>query len=772
MVKTDNYNILKEDDKQISQPKHVNINLMCHQKTMIQKMMEIEEDGLIKIKPYENKKINFKIEEAKIQTNFAVLGDKVGAGKTLTVASLISIKKLIKERDIEYGGSHFASVKFKPSVSKLNCSLIIVPHKLLPQWTETFSKYVENLKVLSISFNKDIDRVVKTVVNIKKNAIGQDIEIRSEEVIPEEINIYDVVLIGETMFKRFSKASQDYQWNRVFIDEADSIKLPRDMICLSNFIWLITGTPTGLFYGDKPFVSKLFIRHGELENINDYFVFKNDEKYIEQSIVLPHPKRLKIKCITPRELGVIIDIIPPSILQMINAGNSEQAISALNCNVDTDENIIQVITKNLTESIKNKTIELEAEQKKNYPIALQIEHEKKISLIQNQIKKLEEKVEDIKKKIYELNDCYCPVCMGEFSNPVITECCKSCFCFDCLAVSLGELKSNKCPNCRQVLTPEKMHLISDKKIEKEENPDKKKYELKDKLDVLVDLIQNKPDGSFMVFANYAETFTKIEMKLIELGIPYHILKGQATTVKKFIEDFREKKVKVLMLNAQFFGAGMNLQMTTDLVIYHRFRAEMEEQIIGRAQRLGRTTPLNVYYLLHDNESNDIADKFKFEDQGTIHYMDWLENSKMENSINIKNKLNKSNNMDASYVPADLADLADLADSDNNKVYTIKMINSDEEELETLPIKKNTLESSKTKYDDDKNIIIEDDIILKDKNTNKNIFITSKNSKFLNKDLDDIDINEKICVEKDKQNIEDGEDSEDEEINLDEFEEIN
>ena len=47
--------------------------------------------------------------------------------------------------------------------------------------------------------------------------------------------------------------------------------------------------------------------------------------------------------------------------------------------------------------------------------------------------------------------------------------------------------------------------------------------------------------------------------------------SEATTLKYLmdpkiefnnIEDFKEKRVRVLMLNAEFFGAGMNLQMTT------------------------------------------------------------------------------------------------------------------------------------------------------------------------------------------------------------------
>ena len=90
-----------------------------------------------------------------------------------------------------------------------------------------------------------------------------------------------------------------------------------------------------------------------------------------------------------------------------------------------------------------------------------------------------------------------------------------------------------------------------------------------------------------------------------------------------------------MLNAEFFGAGMNLQMTTDLVIFHRFKQEMEEQIIGRAQRLGRKTPLNVYYLIHENESSELENKFKFEDINNINYLDWI--SQQEETLNNKNE---------------------------------------------------------------------------------------------------------------------------------------
>lgn len=133
-----------------------------------------------------------------------------------------------------------------------------------------------------------------------------------------------------------------------------------------------------------------------------------------------------------------------------------------------------------------------------------------------------------------------------------------------------------------------------------------------------------------------------------------------------------------MLNAQFFGAGMNLQMATDIIMYHRFTKEMEEQIIGRAQRLGRsiTEPLNVYYLLHENESDNIEDNFKFEDHSNTHYMDWLEQEKQE-----KIKLTESNK---NY---DKDNIIYTIDSENDtEKYDIDKFNLDFDNLDNINLK--------------------------------------------------------------------------------------
>ena len=694
--------LLNENDKQIIQPSSILIPLMSHQKTIINKMLEVENNDEIVIN-YKKNLVNDDMDNsAKLRTNIGILADKVGAGKTLTVISLISIRPLLRNKDIEFGGSRYFTLKINSNTKNLNCNLIIVPHKLVPQWKTSFEK-ATNINLCTITTNKDIDKLIKIEKKTHKNWNNEDIEYINELINLDTISSYNVILIGETMYKRFYKSSISYKWNRIFIDEADTIKLPRDMECKFNFMWIITGTPNGLSYSNKPYVGRIFKE--DTLGLIDYLIIKNSDDFIDNSIILPHPKRLKIRCLTPKELSIIKDLIPASILQMINAGNSDEAIKALNCNIDTNENILQVITKNLCDSISNKQIELEAEQKKYYPLTQIKDKEFKIKIIENNLKKLQEKYDDIKKKIYDLNNDYCPVCMSSFTNPVIVNCCKNCFCFDCLAVSMGELNNNKCPYCTTLISKSDMHIISNNLTNINNNHSNKKinkHELKDKLDVLVDLIEKKPDGSFMIFANYSETFSKIEKKLNQLNISYHILKGQATTVKKYIDDFENKTTRVLMLNAQYFGAGMNLQMTTDLIIYHRFSKEMEEQIIGRAQRLGRKTPLNVYYLIHDNESDNIEDKFKFEDINDIHYLDWIEqqthththaqiiNNNNDNDNNNHNHNHNHNNNDINFNPCEslindstcflqeyhhVNDLYDDKFNSQNNIYNGQMIKS-------------------------------------------------------------------------------------------------
>ena len=75
------------------------------------------------------------------------------------------------------------------------------------------------------------------------------------------------------------------------------------------------------------------------------------------------------------------------------------------------------------------------------------------------------------------------------------------------------------------------------------------------------------------------------------------IKGHLTTIQKNLDYFKSGKIKVLFLNSNTSAAGINLQETTDIILYHKMSFNNENQIIGRANRIGRNINLNVHHLI-------------------------------------------------------------------------------------------------------------------------------------------------------------------------------
>jgi SNF2 family DNA or RNA helicase len=91
--------------------------------------------------------------------------------------------------------------------------------------------------------------------------------------------------------------------------------------------------------------------------------------------------------------------------------------------------------------------------------------------------------------------------------------------------------------------------------------------------------------------------------LDEANIQYATLNGSQLRIAKLLREFKSGKYNVLFLNARNMGAGLNIESASHVVLFHRMSAELENQIIGRANRLGRVNPLEVVYLIHENEIN-------------------------------------------------------------------------------------------------------------------------------------------------------------------------
>mgnify|MGYP000176868149 CR=1 FL=1 len=799
---SDNSNLLTDDNDKIMQPSSIKTQLMNHQRSIIKKMIDVERNGeliLDKVgisnaekmkKDSDNDRRRWwgrdqgffshvnNPDEIKIKTDFAILGDMVGAGKTLDIVTLLTINNKIKENEFRANGNEHYTVtvskKKGTENKKLNTNIIVVPSKILFQWKKAFEDN-SKLKVYSIGTEKEIDNLLikkyedielKIVEIYKEFDVGhnryygyrnnrnnqeekkvyryfdeyerkkggttwskkvngkpqigyyggptrtnvsnytkynkllkavkfketndtdksREIIVSSQKLIDTKLNVnkiknLDVLLIKDTMFKRILVYMEDYAWKRFIVDEADTIQYSPglEQSIKSTFKWFITGTPSGL-QASKPFFKSYFGERFKYE----FLTLKNLNSYVKNSIILPPPKRFIIKCLTPREINIIKNFVSPGIMQMINAGNTDEAIKALNCNVDTEENIFIVLTRQISEKLDNYRIEYESESRKHYQN--KAEKETKLKRINGYIKKTEEKLKDINDKIKGLSDECCPVCLGDYEdgNKTILKCCNAMYCFECITSMLGEKRQATCPQCDQNILQQDMIVINNNADKPKQKKKIKKDEVKEKMEALKDIIMNKKDGSFLIFANFENTFSKIETELKQINVPYYILKGQGSVVQKYITDFKEKRVNVLMLNAKFFGAGMNLQMTTDIIMFHRFTYEMEEQIVGRAQRLGRDIKsiLSVYYLVHDNEKQTFENNFSFKDQfvGINDLVEDIKNKKTDKTLLLENESDEETEEESEEESDEETEEESEEESDEE---TEEELDNEEDELENV-----------------------------------------------------------------------------------------
>ena len=144
-----------------------------------------------------------------------------------------------------------------------------------------------------------------------------------------------------------------------------------------------------------------------------------------------------------------------------------------------------------------------------------------------------------------------------------------------------------------------------------------------------------------MFSCYENTNDNIANILKNEKITFSKLSGSCGSVTNIIHKFNNGDINVLLLNAQYYGSGLNLQMASDIIIYHEMTIELETQIIGRAQRIGRTEPLNVYYLLHDDEKHNVTNPsldISIYDPNDKKLMNFINGTINENKVNIETEV--------------------------------------------------------------------------------------------------------------------------------------
>lgn len=591
-----------------SQPQKIKIPLKEHQLACLYKAQQMERTGSIKCKVQSFGDIGLSepsYEDIDVTTNVGILGDIVGYGKTLTALSIIASSdiKNINHNDrmnVSYSNSRNYSYITYSKKNKniienkniINSTLIVVPRgPVYVQWRKALENYTD-LKFLAI----------ENLTYIKKHLPDNT---KSREDIIEYFNQFDAVLVKNTTldtlvsYYYYQNTSSDHmshiqyikRWKRIMIDEAHDISSTVTLMYY-EYLWLISGTYENIMYSLRLHRSILFhMREALNYDTIGLILVKCTKAFVKNSFKIPSPVEKYYLCKMPTHMNVIKGFICSSILDKINANDISGAIKDLGGKVDTTDNVIDLVSNDIKKEIHNK------EKEKEYISSLDIPQESKVARIKTidaDIKNNKEKLENLTQRILELNTKMCPICMYDIEHPIVLPCTHS-YCASCIVKWIST--NMNCPECRAPIDTENMISVV-KDVECSHKQDKQS--ILGKIDTLMEIIQKNPNGKYLIFSKYDSGFVKLMTRLIQCGISCSELKGNTPHMMNVLEKFKSGALKVILLNTNFAGSGIDISYATDVIIYHSMGLE-KYQAIGRAQRVGRTDTLNIHYLCYEHE---------------------------------------------------------------------------------------------------------------------------------------------------------------------------
>jgi hypothetical protein len=643
------FKTITQDSEKCLQPDKIKIPLKPHQLSIINEMSLLENSSI-------------KTTKHNINSKIGILADNVGSGKTLSTLGVIAHKSLLSRVEkMPESFDNMVSIQFNNSSTlDINTNIIVVPHTILSQW-ETTLKQQTTLKYIVLAKTKQLQKFISNINNIKNEelnitepenpelyGVASNYRIQCRNMkISKIMSQYDVILMSASCYNNLCddifNTLSDIMVSRVIFDEADTIKIPACRTPNTKFTWMITSTynniiyPSGKTYWINNITNEIrnnvyfderathtraryyginhngFIKDSGkvIEQIRDKFpslikhlILRNDDAYIKSSFMLQEPSDNYIICQYPANMNIIKDVIGGEVLRMLNAGNVSGAIEKLSCSkVNNENNLVKLVTEDLERELHNTRIELEMKRQLHYQ-----NEETKKQAINKLVEKeaiITTKITHIKAKLIEKANC--PICYDTIENKTLIKCCNTSYCLECITIWLSMNSHHGCPFCRSKVTMQDVVIINTNCKESAS----KKEEIRDKIYHLKNYLKEatkNPNFKLLIFADYYESFGAISNVLNELKLSSSMIKGSASSVNKTIERYKSTEpgsLDVLMLNSEYCGSGINLENTTDVVIFHYMNEQKDRQIIGRAQRPGRTSKLNIMRLCYENEEQYI-----------------------------------------------------------------------------------------------------------------------------------------------------------------------
>jgi hypothetical protein len=384
------------------------------------------------------------------------------------------------------------------------------------------------------------------------------------------------------------------------LDEAHDI-INKTPLLKYYYLWLISGTYQDLCHKNINTTNSLLylIKEFIVDEYVNLMLVKGTREFVKNSFNIPVAIEKYYLCKLSKHLSAIRNFISSSVLEKINANDIAGAVKELGGKNETENDIIELVSKELKRDISNK------EKERGYINGLDIPNDNKTIRLknnENELVLLNNKLKDLTERISELSTKNCSICMDNYSNPIILNCTHT-YCGTCLIKWMSVNKDSKCPQCREVIDNNKIIAFVDeskKNIIIEDDEEK----ILSKEETFINIIKNKPDGRFLVFSRIDNGFSRIIEKMNENNIQFDLLKGTTPHMMNVLNKFKKGDIKIILLNTQFAGSGIDINFATDVIIFHSMGLD-KQQAVGRAQRVGRTDQLYIHNLCYDHEMKQV-----------------------------------------------------------------------------------------------------------------------------------------------------------------------
>jgi len=117
---------------------------------------------------------------------------------------------------------------------------------------------------------------------------------------------------------------------------------------------------------------------------------------------------------------------------------------------------------------------------------------------------------------------------------------------------------------------------------------------KTKIEYLIDLLYQKQDMKICIYGQNYQTFILHELQFYK----FHLLifKGSVDSRTRKLSKFIDQNNQILVLPSIQNSFGLSLPFVDYLIFLHPVNNETKEIVINIHQCIGRTKPLNIYYL--------------------------------------------------------------------------------------------------------------------------------------------------------------------------------